>query len=104
MNRNIKALFCAGALAAALPAFAQQPGLVNVDISDVRADIAKGLSVESAQIPASVQVPVGIAAQVCNVGADTLAPAGQGQPANCKATSTNTALNQLVQRGLEAKK
>jgi hypothetical protein len=89
---------------AAMPALAQQPGLVNVDISDIRADVAKAISVESAQIPAAVQAPVGVAAQVCNVGAETLAPAGQGQVAECKATSTNTALNQLIQREMQTKK
>ena len=103
MNRNLKSLLCACAIAAAMPALAQQPGLVTVDISDVRADVAKELSIESAQIPASVPAPVGIAAQVCNVGADTLAPAG-GQPATCKATSTNAALNQLIQREMQTKK
>jgi hypothetical protein len=103
MNTNVKSLACAMIIAAA-PALAQQPGLVNVDISDVRADIAKAISVESAQIPAAVQAPVAIAAQVCNVGAETLAPAGQGQVAECKATATNTAFNQIVQRELQTKK
>ena len=101
MKRTWKALLGATVVAAGIsPVMAQQSGLVNVDISDVKADIAKNINVDVSQIPITIQAPVGVAANVCNVAANVLAPANQGQAANCKATSTNTALNQIVQRDL----
>src|SRR5512134_1896308 len=76
-------------------------GNVSVDISDVKADIAKNLNVDAATLPTTVQVPVGVAANVCGVGADQLAPGKQtaGQLATCKATLTNNALEQAIKSG-----
>ena len=80
-------------------AHAQQAGLVNVDISNV----ANNINVDVSQIPVTVQVPVGIAANVCGVNANVLARQGTGA-AQCTATSTSTALNQLVQRQIKQNK
>jgi hypothetical protein len=41
-------------LGAATAAHAQQSGLVNVDVSNLRADIAKDLNVNASQIPVNV--------------------------------------------------
>lgn len=79
-------------------AFAQQQeGLVNVNLSDIQVDIARDLDVNVSQIPVTVQVPVGVAANVCGVEANVLAQGGGGQ-AECTATSTSQALNKVVQR------
>lgn len=67
---------------------ANQSGLVNVNVS--------GLAV---QLPVNVQVPVGIAANVCNVNAAVLAQQAAGA-APCRAQSTSTALNDAVARQL----
>ena len=81
---------------------AQQEGLVNVNISNVANDLAKNLSVDVSQIPVTVQVPVGIAANVCNVDANVLADQKKGdQVANCEASSTNQALTQVVQKQIK---
>lgn len=87
----------------ALPAAAaQQEGLVNVNVSNVANDLAKNLSVDVNQIPVTVQVPVGVAANVCNIDANVLAAAKKGSnDANCDATSTSTALSQVVQKQLK---
>ena len=82
---------------------AQQAGLVNVDISNVANNIAQNINVDVSQIPVTVQVPVGIAANVCGVNANVLARQGVGA-AQCTATSTSTALNQLVQRQIKQNK
>ncbi len=84
-------------------AHAQQAGLVNVDISNVANNIAQNINVDVSQIPVTVQVPVGIAANVCGVNANVLARQGTGA-AQCTATSTSTALNQLVQRQIKQNK
>lgn len=71
--------------AAAVPASAQtQTGLVNVNVSDVYA-----------QVPVTVQVPVGVAANVCNISAaNVLAQSAAGGA--CQAQNSSTALNQAI--------
>jgi len=91
-------------LGAALAAHAQQSGLVNVDISNFRPEIAKDIKVDVSQIPVNVQVPVGIAANVCGVDANVLARQQQGSAPSCQAKNKSTALNQQVQRQLLAQK
>ena len=87
---------------AAAPALAQtNGGLVTVNISNVANDIAKNLSIDVSQIPVSVQVPVGVAANVCGVDANVLAKQKQGGTTTCDANSTSNALNQVVQKQLK---
>lgn len=86
------------AIGAIGPALAQQEGLVNVNVSNVANDIAKNLSIDVSQIPVTVQVPVGVAANVCGVDANVLAKQKQGGTAACDAKSTSTALDQVVQK------
>jgi hypothetical protein len=79
-----------------------QSGLVNVQVNNVANDIAKNINVDVGQIPVTVQVPVGVAATVCGVAANVLgtqAPSGNPQ---CTATSTSTALEQIVQRQIKS--
>lgn len=100
------ATILAGALLAG-PALAQQTdmggsqGLVTVDVSNVKADIAKNIDVSENQIPVTIQVPVGVAANVCGVDANILAKQKQGGTASCDAKSTSQALNQVVQKQMK---
>ena len=91
-------------LGAVTGAQAQQEGLVNVDVSNLRADIAKDINVDVSQIPVNVQVPVGVAANVCGVDANVLAKQKQGSSPSCAAKNKSQALNQQVQRQLVAQK
>lgn len=91
-------------LAVASGAFAQQNGLVNVDVSNVANNIAKNISVDVSQIPVTVQAPIGIAATVCGVAANVLGTQAPSGNAQCTATSTSTALDNLVQNQLKNKK
>lgn len=84
-------------------AFAQQEGLVNVDISNVANNIAKNINVDVSQVPVTVQAPIGIAANVCGVAANVLGQQ-RGTGSNCTATSTSTALDNLVQNQLKKNK
>ena len=106
MHRPILALASSAviSLGAAVAAHAQQSGLVNVDVSNIRADIAKDINVNASQIPVNVQVPVGIAATVCGVDANVLAQQKQGSSPTCQAKNKSEALNQQVQRQLVAQK
>lgn len=106
MHRPILAIASSAAisLGAVVAAHAQQSGLVNVDVSNIRADIAKDINVNASQIPVNVQVPVGIAANVCGVDANVLAQQKQGSTPSCQAKNKSEALNQQVQRQLVAQK
>ena len=103
--KNVKMTFAAIVSAAmfgmAPTAFAQQSGLVNVDISNVANNIAKNINVDVSQIPVTVQAPIDVAANVCNVAATVLgAQAGSGG-GSCTAKTTSTALNEIVQRQIK---
>jgi len=74
-------------------------GLVVVNLSDVSLDIARNLNVDVSNIPVTVNVPIGIAATVCNVAANVLATQRDASgDRTCTATTTSTALNDIVQR------
>jgi hypothetical protein len=78
---------------------AQASSMVSVDLSKVAPSIATNIKVDASSVPLSVQVPVGVAANVCGVSASTLAQ--QSGSAACQATSTNAALDQVVQKKLK---
>jgi hypothetical protein len=48
----------------------------------------------------TVQAPIGIAANVCNIGANVLASDVRQGGAECDAETTSRAFNNLVQRSL----
>lgn len=102
MKRKLYALLGVTALVVALPAASaqQQSDLVAVDVSDIRADIAKNLNIDVNQVPMTIEVPVGVAANVCNVQAATLAPGASYQSSGCKARAANVSLNPFVERSM----
>jgi hypothetical protein len=80
--RRILALISVAALMVALvavPALAQpqQRGLVNVNITDVLTNNE-----------VAVQIPIGVAANVCGVQANVLARGGVQEPIDCTASTT----------------
>ena len=98
--KSLAAVFGLGAILAT-GAFAQQSGLVNVDVHNVANDIAKNINVDVSQVPVTVQAPIGVAATVCGVAANVLGQQRNAGNASCTASSTSTALDQLVQRQLK---
>ena len=103
MKRSHAVLFVSAGLAASL-AFAQQSqGMVKVDLGTVANAVAKNINVEVDKIPATVQLPVGVAASACGVPAAKLAPAGSDM-ASCQATTTSVALEQFLEKQLKAPK
>ena len=95
------AIISATVFSMAPTAFAQQSGLVNVDISNVANNIAKNINVDVSQIPVTVQAPIGVAANVCNVAANVLGAQGGAGGGSCTAKTTSTALDQIVQRQIK---
>ncbi|MDB5506897.1 MAG: hypothetical protein JWR75_1535 [Devosia sp.] len=79
-------------------------GLVNVSLGDVViSQLVNDLNVDVSQIPVTLQVPVGIAANICNIDANVLASDKSGPSgAACEATNTSQAFTNLVQKNLVA--
>lgn len=103
MKRAQASLFALAGLFTAASAFAQQaPGMVNVDLGTVANSIAKNINVDVEKIPASLQVPAGIAATACGVPAAKLAPGASSEKPSCMATNTSAALDQAVAKQLKA--
>lgn len=102
--------FAAAATLAAVPVSAQTVnvggGLVDVDISNVAVDIARNLKVNVQDVidVGNVQVPIGIAANVCpNLTANVIAKQrNAGQTTTCTATNTTSALNQMVKKEMNS--
>ena len=90
LPRVMFAAAAAGSLAFSVPAMGQQAGLVNVDLSnilnnnDVRVRLQDILSHNNVnvQIPANVNVPIGLAANICGVSVLSLK-----NDANCDAST-----------------
>lgn len=105
IRRTALAAAFAACAALAGTATAQQSGLVNVSLSnvDVLNNLARDLKVNVSQIPVNVQVPVGIAAAVCEVNANVLAQQKKAPGGStCAAKNNSDALNRIVQRQLVA--
>lgn len=101
----MKNLFIAGAMlaTAVTPALAQQNGLVNVDVSNVLNDLDLDLLNNSLNNN-TVQVPIGVAANVCGVDANVLASQRKaGSPVSCAAKNTSQALKQAAKKQAVAK-
>lgn len=84
----------------ATPALAQQNGLINIDLSGLsvleKAEIAKDINVDVSQIPVNVQVPVSVAAAICNVQVAALAQQKNKGDTACAPTAGSQALNQAI--------
>jgi hypothetical protein len=89
---------------AIVPLLAQQTGLVNVDLSNIRTEIAKNINVDVSQIPVTVQVPISVAANVCDVNAAVLADQAKSGTASCTAKNDTSALNTVVQDQINKQK
>lgn len=96
--KTVLAVISSAAIFAIAPAAIaeQSPGLMNVDISNVANSIAKNINVDVSQIPATVQVRVDLAAEVCKVAANVLADRHRSGTGSCTAKITSAELDQTV--------
>ena len=88
-----------GATAGATPGTG---GLINVNISDIRAEIAKDLDIALENVPITVQLPVSVAADVCGVNVNLLSVQIDTAGNTCTATTTSPALVQAVENQIAA--
>lgn len=105
-----KRTFAATALAASLalsagPALAQQQGLVNVDISNIKVQlediVADNNIAVDVPIAAVVQVPIGLAANVCGTTVALLSAAGSAAQCDAKAENTTRGEAMAIARALQ---
>ena len=84
-----------------VPAFAQQEPVIIVDIKAVVEQVAQNIDAEESLLPLTVQVPMHVAAKVCNVPATVLGMQGSSSGAvGCAATITSPELEKVVQARL----
>lgn len=92
---GMSAILGISAIAMSAPASAQQSGLVNVDVRNVLNNLTIKDVISKNNIPvnvlngvaANVQVPIGLAANVCGTTVAVLSAAGSG--AACQASADN---------------
>ncbi len=105
-QRKVCAVSLAALLVVATMGFAQVQAnnLVNVNVSNIKTEIAKNINVDVSQLPVTVQAPIAVAAVVCGVSVDVLTSQVQQQQGNnsCTANSTSTALNTIVQNQIKS--
>ena len=77
-------------------------GLINVNISDIRAEIAKDLDIALESVPITVQLPVTAAANVCGVDVNLLSVQVNTADNTCTATASSPALVQAVENQIAA--
>jgi hypothetical protein len=99
MNRFIVATTSLVALAGVSHAQTNNfEGLVNVNIQDVLQDIAVDLNVSDTNIPVTLQVPISLAANVCDVSVNVLSAQVASGDASCAAVTGSQELTQIVQQ------
>jgi len=76
--------------------------LINVNISNIRAEIAKNLNISIENVPVTVQASVEVAADVCGVSVNVLSVQISTGQTSCTATTSSPALEQIVQNQLSA--
>jgi hypothetical protein len=99
-----KIMIAAALMTATAPAFAQvnlSQGLVDVTIQDVSIlnnflNNDQIAALNNLSVPVTVQVPIGVAATVCDVSANVLAKQKKSGTTTCAAKSGSKALAQSV--------
>lgn len=84
-----------GASAAAIPG-SSSGSLININLSNIRAEIAKNLDISLDRVPITIQLPITIAANVCGTNVNLLTAQLNAGSNSCTATATSPALEQEV--------
>lgn len=101
----VTAALALGTASIGVPASAQQSGLVNVDVSNIKVTLDEIISRNnlSVQVPVSavVQVPIGLAANVCGTTVAVLSVAGSAAACDAKAENTTQGQAMAIARALQ---
>lgn len=74
--------------------------LINVNLSDIAAEVAKNVNLNLEDVPISVQLPVNVAANVCGVDVNLLSASLNTAGNDCQATTTSSELEQAVRNAM----
>lgn len=97
------ALIVSFVVAMSATASAQVPGLgelIAVNLSDIRAEIAKNVNLDFEKVPITINLPINIAANVCGTSVNALSVQVQQGNNNCTATNVSVA-SQAVQNTVQ---
>ena len=101
----LTAALALGTASIGVPASAQQNGLVNVDVSNIKVTLDDIISRNNlnVQVPvgAVVQVPIGLAANVCGTTVALLSAAGSAAECDAKAENTTKGEAMAIARALQ---
>ena len=70
--------------------------LISVDLSQIRAEVAKNVNVALEDVPITIQLPVSVAANVCGVNVNVLSVQVPTGGSTCTATTSSPTLEQEV--------
>lgn len=103
--RTMAAMISSGViLHIATGVYAQQAGLVVVDMRSIAKTIAKNIKVNVSEIPREVEAPLVVAESVCEISPDRLEADAASGSASCLALKTSSALEQIVLEQIKAQK
>ena len=85
-----------GGTGGTMPTTGGMESLINVNLSDIRAEIAKNVNVNLERVPITIQLPITVAANVCGVNVNLLSVQVNTAVNSCTATATSPALEQEV--------
>jgi hypothetical protein len=106
MNSKLFTALAGGlTILAATPTLAQvaiPSGLVVVNLSNIKLDVAKNINVDVSQIPVTVQAPIDVAAIVCGVSVGVLSDQSKTGTPTCTAKTDTSAINTIVQNQIKS--
>jgi len=70
--------------------------LINVNLSNIAAEIAKNVNIDLSRVPITIQLPITVAANVCGVDVNLLSAQVNTGNTTCTATTTSPQLEQEV--------
>lgn len=71
-------------------------GLVNVNLEEIRAEIAKNVNLDLDSVPITIQIPITIAANVCGTNVNVLTVQVNAGDNQCTAKASTAELEQEV--------
>ena len=70
--------------------------LINVNLSNIAAEIAKNVNIDLSRVPITIQLPITVAANICGVDVNLLSAQVNTGSNTCTATTTSPQLEQEV--------
>jgi hypothetical protein len=73
-----------------------QTGLVNVNLSNIRVEIARNMKVDLEKVPINLQLPINVAANICGLDVNLLSKQSSTSQPSCTATNSSLAMQYVT--------